>query len=154
MSDRTKLILAVTLGSVGLALGILGTVVAFDTKSDVKSNQEIATVVEARFAEAQKRQDELEASQVSGAEKLVNSLDSAEKNLIRKINGNARAINNLRKQLNTQAGQISSLEDKDRQLSNQIANLQKQVQRNFNQLSDRIDGLQRQITRLQSEINP
>jgi len=149
MSDRTKLILAITLGSVGLALGILGTIVAFNAKNEVKSNQEITSVVEAKFAEAQKRQDALEASQVSGAQKLVNSLSLAEKNLIRKINTNAGAIDSNRKRLNSQDRQIKALQATDQQLSSQITNLQKQAQKNFNELSDRIDQLVQRINRLQ-----
>jgi len=149
MSDRTKLILAITLGSVGLALGTLGTIVAFNAKNEVKSNQEITSVVEAKFAEAQKRQDALEASQVSGAQKLVNSLSLAEKNLIRKINTNAGAIDSNRKRLNSQDRQIKALQATDQQLSSQITNLQKQAQKNFNELSDRIDQLVQRINRLQ-----
>lgn len=149
MSDRTKLILAITLGSVGLALGTLGTIVAFNAKNEVKSNQEITSVVEAKFAEAQKRQDALEASQVSGAEKLVNSLSSKEKNLIRKTNTNASSIDSNRKRLNSQDRQIKALQATDQQLSSQITDLQKQAQRNFNELSDRIDKLTKRINRVQ-----
>jgi len=149
MSDRTKLILAITLGSVGLALGILGTIVAFNAKNEVKSNQEITSVVEAKFAEAQKRQDALDASQASGAQKLVNSLSLAEKNLIRKINTNDGAINSNRKRLNSQDRQIKALQATDQQLSSQITNLQKQAQRNFNELSDRINQLTQRTNRLQ-----
>lgn len=149
MSDRTKLILAITLGSVGLALGTLGTIVAFNAKNEVKSNQEVTSVVEAKFAEAQKRQDALEASQVSGAEKLVNSLSSAEKNLIRKINTNASSIDSNRKRLNSQDRQIKALQATDQQLSSQITDLQKQAQRNFNELSDRINKLTKRIDRVQ-----
>lgn len=151
MSDRTKLILAVTLGSVGLALGVLGTIVAFNTKSEVRSNQEIAQVVEERFADAQKRQDEREASQASEAQKLVDSLSNAEKNLLRKINNNSRSVVALRRRLNNQEQQIQALGTTDQQLATRITNLQRQVQRNFNQLSDRIDQLNQRVNRLQNE---
>jgi Mg2+ and Co2+ transporter CorA len=148
MSDRTKLILAVTLGAMGLALGTLGTIVAFNTKDDVQSNQEITTVVEEKFAEAQKRQDALEAKQVSGAERLVKSLSTSEQNLIRKINGTNRSIVNLRRRLNSQRQEIASLKTTDQRLSGEITDLQRQVQRNFNQLSDRIDRLSQRVDRL------
>lgn len=139
MSDRTKLILAITLGSVGLALGTLGTIVAFNAKNEVKSNQEVATVVEQRFAEAQKRQDELEAKQISGAEKLVKSLSAAEKNQLGKINSNAKSISSLRKRSNNQQQQIDSLKSTNQKQATQISNLQKQVQQNFNSLNNRLD---------------
>jgi Mg2+ and Co2+ transporter CorA len=145
MSDRTKLILAVTLGSVGLALGILGTVVAFNARNAVRSNQEIASVVEAEFAEAQKRQDQLEESQVSGAEKLVDSLSRSEKNQLGKIYSNAKATGRLRRRVNNQQGQIDALKSTTRQLSGQVSNLQSQTQKNFNRLNDRIDRTNQRI---------
>lgn len=145
MSDRTKLILAVTLGSVGLALGILGTVVAFNARNAVRSNQEIASVVQAEFAEAQKRQDQLEESQVSGAEKLVDSLSRSEKNQLGKINSNAKATGRLRRRVNNQQSQIDALKSTTRQLSGQVSNLQSQTQKNFNTLNDRIDRTNQRI---------
>ena len=120
MSDRTKLILAVTLGSVGLALGILGTVVAFNARSEAKSNQEITAVVEEQFLDAQKRQDKLEAGRVSKAEKLVANLSADEKSLLRRLNGNVRAIRVMRKRLNSQKQQIQGLKFNDQQLSGQL----------------------------------
>jgi hypothetical protein len=145
MSDRTKLILAVTLGSVGLALGILGTVVAFNARNAVRSNQEIASLVQAEFAEAQKRQDQLEESQVSGAEKLVDSLSRSEKNQPGKIYSNAKATGRLRRRVNNQQGQIDALKSTTRQLSGQVSNLQSQTQKNFNTLNDRIDRTNQRI---------
>jgi chromosome segregation ATPase len=150
VSDSTKLILALTLGSVGLALGVLGTVVAFNTRSEVKSNQEIASVVEERFAKAQKRQDELEARRVSEAEKLLANLSTAEKNLLRKANGNATAVGALRRRLNSQEQQIQALKSTDQQLSSTLSSLQRQVQRNFNELTDEIDRLTQRVNRLQT----
>jgi chromosome segregation ATPase len=149
MTDRTKLILAITLGSVGLALGILGTIVAFNTKNEVRSDREVSAVVNENFAEAQKRQDELEARQASEAEKLVNSLSASERGLIRRINGNIRAVGAIRKRLNRQERQIKGLESLDQQLSGEIASLQRQVTRNQNEVNDRVDRLNQRVTRLQ-----
>ena len=146
MSDRTKLILAITLGSVGLALGTLGTIVAFNAKDEVKSNQEVATVVEQRFAEAQKRQDDLEAKQISEAERLIDSLSQTEKNQLGKIDSNADSISSLRKQVNNQQDAIDSLKQTNRQQATQISNLQKQVQQNFNSLNNRIDKTNQRIS--------
>jgi chromosome segregation ATPase len=150
MTDRTKWILAITLGSVGLALGLLGTIVAFNARSDIKSNQEITAVVEAKFAEAQKRQDDLESRQVSEAEKLVNSLSASEKNQLGKIDNNVKSINGLRNRLNTQQQEIDSIKNTNQQQSKQISNLQTQVQNNFNSLNNRIDQLTQQVNRPQS----
>ena len=150
MSDRTKLILAVTLGSVGLALGILGTVVAFNARSEAKSNQEITAVVEEQFLDAQKRQDKLEAGRVSKAEKLVANLSADEKSLLRRLNGNVRAIRVMRKRLNSQKQQIQGLKFNDQQLSGQLTDTQGEIQRDFRQLDQRVDRLNQRINRLQT----
>ncbi len=150
MSDRTKLILAVTLGSVGLALGILGTVVAFNARSEAKSNQEITAVVEEQFLDAQKRQDKLEAGRVSKAEKLVANLSADEKSLLRRLNGNVQAIRVMRKRLNSQKQQIQGLKFNDQQLSGQLTDTQGEIQRDFRQLDQRVDRLNQRINRLQT----
>ncbi len=146
MSDRSKLILAITLGAVGLALGTLGTIVAFNAKNELKSNEEVTAVVEQRFAEAQKRQDEVEAQQVSGAEKLVDDLSRAEKNQLGKIDSNASSISSLQKQVSSQQSQIDALKSTNQKQSNQISNLQNQVQQNFNSLNNRIDKTNQRIS--------
>ena len=150
MSDRTKLILAVTLGCVGVALGALGTIVAFNARSEVKSNEAITAVVEQKFAEAQKRQDGLEASQASEAEKLVASLSNAEKNLLRKINSNSRSARALRKRLNNQEQQIQALQLTDQQLSGQLSDVQRQVRQDFREVNQRIDRLSQRVNRVQT----
>lgn len=146
MSDRTKLIVAITLGSLGVALGILGTVVAFDARNEADSNQEVASIVDQRFTEAQARQNRLEKKQASQAEKLVASLTEGEKNLVGKINSNADSISTLQKRVNRQQEQINSLKSTNASQSNQISNLQKQIQQNFNSLNDRIDRTNQRIS--------
>jgi chromosome segregation ATPase len=146
MSDRTKLIIAITLGSLGVALGALGTVVAFNAKSEADSSQQVAGLVDERFAEAQTRQDRLEEKQASQAEKLVANLTDGEKNLVGKIDSNGDSIATLRKRVNSQQEQINALKSTNRKQSNQISNLQKQVQQNFNSLSDRIDRTNQRIS--------
>ena len=146
MSDRTKLILAITLGSVGVALGILGTVVAFDAKNEADSNQEVVRLVDERFAEAQKKQDRRDRKQASQAEKLIAGLSEEEKSLLRKIDSNTDSISTLQKRVNSQQEQINSLKSTNQKQSTQISNLQKQVQQNFNSLNDRIDRTNQRIS--------
>ncbi len=146
MSDRTKLILAVTLGSVGVALGVLGTIVAFDAKNEADSNQEVAKLVDERFTKAQARQDRIEKKQASQTERLVASLSEEEKSLLRKIDSNTDSISTLQKRVNSQQEQINSLKSTNQKQATQISNLQKQVQQNFNSLSDRIDRTNQRIS--------
>lgn len=150
MSDRTKLILAITLGSVGLALGILGTVVAFNARSEAKSNQEITAVVEEKFLGAQKRQDKLEASRASEAEKLVANLTAEEKALLRRVNGGSRVIRSLRKRVSNQQQQIKQLRFTDRQLSGELGDLEAQLRQDFRELNQRVDRLSQRVNRLQA----
>ncbi len=145
MSDNTKQILAITLGSLGLVIGVFATIVAYNAKNASSSNAEVTKLVEQRFTEAQAKQDELEKNQVSQAEKLVQSLDQGEKSLVNKINSNAKQITTLQNQVDRQQNQINSLQSDNKQQANQISSLQNQVQSNFNKLNSRIDKTNQRI---------
>ncbi|MBK8295519.1 MAG: hypothetical protein IPK93_12505 [Solirubrobacterales bacterium] len=71
MSSNTKQILAITLGSLGLVLGIFGTITAYNAKQATENDNSVTTEVQTQFAAAQASQDAKEATQVSRAEKLI-----------------------------------------------------------------------------------
>jgi len=146
MSDSTKQILAITLGTLGLVIGVVAAIVAFNARDAANSNQEVTKLVDQRFTEAQTRQDALEKKQASDAEKLVAGLNRGERNLIGKINGNSRSISRLRQQNNNLKSQVNSLNQKNDSLSTQVTNLQDQAQKNFNSLSGRIDQANQRIS--------
>ncbi len=97
MSDSTKQVLAITLGTLGLVIGVVATIVAYNAKNAANSNEEVTRLVDQRFAEAQARQDKLEKQQASDAEQLVASLNRGEKSLIGKIDANQKSIAGLKK---------------------------------------------------------
>ena len=76
MSERTKLILAITLGSLGVALGLLATIVAFNAREEVDSDQQVSRQVDERFAEAQAKQDRREKEQASEAWRMTEATDN------------------------------------------------------------------------------
>lgn len=145
MSDATKQILAITLGALGLAIGIVATVVAYDAKNAANSNEEVTRLVDQRFAAAQARQSALEKKQASQAEKLVAGLTAGEKNLVRKINSNAASITALQQQNRKLASRINGLEGDYQSLSTEVSDLKSQVQKNFNTLNTRIDKVNQRI---------
>jgi chromosome segregation ATPase len=145
MSDSTKQILAITLGALGLAIGIVATVVAYDAKNAADSNEEVTRLVDQRFAAAQARQTALEKKQASQAEKLVAGLTRGEKNLVRKINSNAAAISSLQQQNRRLTSRVNSLAGDLQSLSTEVDDLKAQVQKNFNTLNTRIDKVNQRI---------
>jgi chromosome segregation ATPase len=147
MSDSTKQILAITLGALGLAIGIVATVVAYDAKNAASSNEEVTRLVDQRFAAAQARQNALEKKQASQAEKLVAGLTAGEKNLVRKINSNAAAINSLQQQNRKLNSRVNGLASDYQSLSTEVSDLRAQVQKNFNTLNARIDKVNERIDR-------
>jgi predicted nucleic acid-binding Zn-ribbon protein len=148
MSDNTKQILAITLGTLGLVIGVLAAVVAYNARDAANSDTEVTKLVNERFAEAQVRQDRLEQKQASDAEKLVASLNKGERNAVQRINANRKSLARLRNSTSALQSQVNSLENENRDLVNQLNNLQTQVQRNFNTLNSRIDKTNQRINNL------
>ncbi|MGK2956722.1 MAG: hypothetical protein ACSLFI_13775 [Solirubrobacterales bacterium] len=152
MSSNTKQVLAITLGSVGLVIGIFAMVTAYNAKQAANDDSEISAQVQSQFAAAQTRQDAREDAQASKAEELINGLSKSEKNLVKKINGNANAIKKLKKQNQNQNQKINTLTNRDNELENEISSLEKTVQGNFKTLSGRINRLSGEVQDLQTSL--
>lgn len=164
MSGNTKTTLAIVFGVVGILLGALGTITAYNAKSAVDSDAQMAAEVESlvdeRFKEAQARQDQMEADQHSQAEKFVNQLTKGEKNLLAKINGNHQQSNRLERKtrrLNRQVrklrNQLNTLNNRDRELTNEVAQVEAEQASEFDQLNKRINKTNRQIQRMQRQLS-
>ena len=164
MSGNTKTTLAIVFGVVGILLGALGTITAYNAKSAVDSDAQMAAEVESlvdeRFKEAQTRQDQMEAEQHSQAEKFVNQLTRGEKNLLAKINGNHRRTNKLqrgnrrlKRQVRKLRNQVNTLSNRDRELAGEVAQLEAEQASEFDQLNKRINKTNRQIQRLQRQLS-
>ena len=139
MSDRTKLVLAIAFGAVGLLLGIFATIVAVNARDAANSGEAVTEQVRTDFAASQAAQDAREQATVSKAEEFVNSLSSQDKGLIRKLRKTDRRVNSLRAEVTAfgadQADEfdrvnrrVSQTDQKVSRLKRQIANLREQVQ--------------------------
>lgn len=156
MSGNTKTTLAIIFGVVGILLGALGTITAYNAKDAVDSESaftsEVQAVVDQRFNEAQARQDQLEESQKSEAEKFVDQLTKGEENLLRKINGGHKATNRLRRQVRKLRNQVNSLKNRDRQLTSELNQLENEMANEYGQLNSRINKTNRQVQKLQRQV--
>ncbi len=157
MRGNTKLTLAIILGAAGLLLGVLGTLTAYNAKnavdSDINSAAEVQALVEDKFQEAQARQDQIEASQKTDAEKFVDQLTKGEKNLLGKINGNHNGIKKLRRQTRNLRSQLNTLQNRDRALSNEIDQIENDQNADYNQLNQRINRTNKNVQQLQNQVS-
>lgn len=157
MSGNSKVTLAIVLGAVGLLLGLLGTVTAYNAKqavdSDLSETGEVHALVEQKFQEAQSRQDKIEASQRSDAEKFVAQLTKGESSLLRKISGNHKDVNKLRRQTRKLRNQLNTLNNRNRELNNEIARVENDQNADYNQLNQRINKTNKQVRNLQNQVS-
>jgi chromosome segregation ATPase len=153
MTDRTKLILAITLGSLGLVIGIVAAITAFNAKSEADSDQDVISTVDQRFAEAQAKQDKLEKKQASDAETLVNSLTGKERSLVRQLNKQSKQIKNLQQKTRNNANSVDTLSSREREQSNEISNVENQQQSDVNSLNRKINNLTQRVNRLSKKVN-
>lgn len=156
MTGNTKATLAIVLGAVGLLLGILGTITAYNAKdavdSDANTSSQVQTLVEQKFQEAQAKQDQLEASQRSEAEQFVAQLTQGKKNLLQKINGNQRKIKKLQKKNRNLTRRVNSLESRDNEFAAELAQVENQQAADFKQLNQRINKTNNQVQQLQRQM--
>ena len=153
MTDRTKLILAITLGSLGLVIGIVAAITAFNAKSEADSDRDVISTVDQRFAEAQAKQDKLEKKQASDAETLVNSLTGKERSLVRQLNKQSKQIKNLQQKTRNNANSVDTLSSREREQSNEISNVENQQQSDVNSLNRKINNLTQRVNRLSKKVN-
>lgn len=152
MSSNTKQVLAITLGSLGLVIGVFAVITAYNAKNAVDDESAVTTQVKEEFAAAQTRQDALEASQASKAEKLIAGLSSSERNLISKISGNSKSIKQLRRKTRSLQQEINSLSSRDKELSSEVTQLSNRQQDDFNKLNGRINSTNKEVNQLQRNI--
>jgi predicted RNase H-like nuclease (RuvC/YqgF family) len=157
MSGKTKTTLAIVLGVVGILLGVLGTITAYNAKdaadSDVNSAAEVQALVETKFQEAQAKQDQLEASQKSDAEKFVSQLTRGNKNLLQKINKNHQRTKRLQRQFRNLRNQVNALKSRDKQFENEVAQVENDQDSDYAQLNQRVNRLNKQIQQLQNQVS-
>jgi predicted RNase H-like nuclease (RuvC/YqgF family) len=131
MSDRTKIILAMVFGALGLAVGIFATVVAVNARDEATSGEAVTEQVRAEFTASQAAQDAKEQASLSKAEKFVNSLSKEEGRLARKLRRTDRRLRSLETGVTAiEADQADEFDRVNRRISRtnqQVANLKRQV---------------------------
>jgi hypothetical protein len=131
MSDRTKIILAMVFGALGLAVGIFATVVAVNARDAANSGEAVTEQVRAEFTASQAAQDAKEQASLSKAEKFVNSLSKEEGRLVRKLRRTDRRVRSLETGVTAiEADQADEFDRVNRRISRtnqQVANLKRQV---------------------------
>lgn len=153
MTDRTRLILAITLGSLGLVIGIVAAITAFNAKSEADSEKNVISTVDQRFAEAQAEQDKLEKKQASDAETLINSLTGKEQSLVKRLNNQTNQIKSLRQKVRNNANSVDTLSSREREQSNEISSLENQQKSDVDSLNKRINNLNQRVKRLSKKVN-
>lgn len=152
MSSNTKQVLAITLGALGLALGILATVVAYNAKDAADSNASVTSQVQTEFAAAQAKQDAKEQAQVSGAERFVNKLSKSEKSTLKYVNQNAALVKKNTKAIKSLKKQINALESRDTELAAELSATEEDQRKDYNKLNKRIDNTNAALNQLQRSV--
>ena len=132
MSSNTKQVLAITLGALGLALGILGTVVAYNAKKAADDNVSVTSQVQTEFAAAQAQQDAKEQAQVSGADAAL-------------IKKNQKTVRSLKKQ-------ADSLQSRDAELAAELTATEEDQRKDYNKLNRRINNTNAEVNQLQRSV--
>lgn len=142
MTDRTKLIIAITAGLVGLVLAIFATIVAVNARNtaenDASVQAEVTSQVEARLDTALKEQAVKEQGQVSRAERFIRSLSKDERRALRLVAGQRASINALRRKVDAietdQADEFSRVNKRIDATNADLASLEQRVRRIQNEI--------------------
>ena len=142
MTDRTKLIIAVTAGLIGLALAIFATIVAVNAREKAESDASLQEQVSSQVDEALRQQARKERRQISKAERLVQSLSGSERKAVREIARMRRSIQALKVEVAgieaDQADEFSRVNGRVTSTNNQVAALSRRVSRLERELN--LDG--------------
>ena len=142
MTDRTKLIIAITAGLVGLVLAIFATIVAVNARNtagtDASVQAEVTSQVEARLDTALKEQAVKEQGQVSRAERFIRSLSKDERRALRLVAGQRASIRALGRKLDAietdQADEFSRVNKRIDATHAALATRERRVRRSQNEI--------------------
>lgn len=161
MSPRNLQILAIVLGTIGVLLGGLGAITAYNAKQAVRSDSELAADIKSSFEAEQAKQDALEKRQASDAEKFVADLSAGKKGLAKRIHANSRAIKVQTRQVRRLRARTAGLASRDRGLSDELTTTEAdlgnridKVNSRVNRINKRINNQQNQISRLRGFVSP
>lgn len=152
MSPRSLQILAIVFGVIGLLLGGLGAITAYNAKQSVRTDGELNADVRQAFEVEQARQDELEKRQASDAEKFVSELSAGKKSLVRRIQSNTASIRKLRRQTRNLGRQTRTLANRDRGLAGELAATESDLGSRIDRLNGRVNRVNRRMNDQQKQL--
>ncbi len=153
MSSNTKQVLAITLGSLGLILGIFAMVTAYNAKNAADEDKAVTTQVQTEFAAAQASQDAKESGQASRAEKLINGLSRGEKAVARRLNSNTKGVKQNKKQIRKLKQTTSTLTSRDRELDNELTQFENNTNNQIKNINQSIKQLQKNLNQLRNRVS-
>lgn len=139
MTDRTKLIIAVTAGLIGLAVAIFATIVAVNAREAANDDAAVQQQVSQQVSQSLRDQARKEAAQVSRAERFVQSLSRGERVAVREIVRLRRSVRSLKSEV---AAIEADQADEFSRVNNRI-----------DSTNNRVSALNRRVTRLENELN-
>ena len=142
MTDRTKLIIAVTAGLIGLAVAIFATIVAVNAREAADNESAVQQQVSDQVNQSLRDQASKEAAQLSRAERFVNSLSRGERVAVREISRLRRSVRSLKSEVAAieadQADEFSRVNNRIDSTNSRVSSLNRRVTRLENELS--LDG--------------
>lgn len=138
MSAGVKLILAMTLGAVGLILAILATVVALNAKNAADSDQATSAEIRQEVSEELDTRARQQKRGLNRVERFVNQLSKQEEGSLGSLKTVKRRVNRLSREVKAiESDQRAEYAELDRRIgatNRNVANLRQQVQRLRNRL--------------------
>jgi predicted RNase H-like nuclease (RuvC/YqgF family) len=133
VSDKTKQILAMALGGVGLAVAILATVIALNARETANSDQASSAEIQQQVTEELQRRAAAEKKELNQVERFVKELSEEEKGAVKSLGSLKRRVNQLSGEVKAvesdQKSEYSSLDRRIDETNQRIATLRKKLDR-------------------------
>jgi len=133
VSDKTKQILAMALGGVGLAVAILATVIALNARETANSDQASSAEIQQQVTEELQRRAAAEKKELNQVERFVKQLSEEEKGAVKSLGSLKRRVNQLSGEVKAvesdQKSEYSSLDRRIDETNQRIATLRKKLDR-------------------------
>jgi predicted RNase H-like nuclease (RuvC/YqgF family) len=147
VTDKTKQILAMTLGGVGLAVAVLATVIALNARDTANSDQASSAEIQQQVSDELERRAAAEKKELNRVERFVKQLSSEEKGAVSSLDKLNRRVNRIAREVKAvesdQKSEYSSLDRRIDETNQRVANLRQQVQ-----------SLRNQVNRLEADNGP
>lgn len=157
MTDRTKLIIAVTSGLIGLAIAVFATIVAINARDTAEGESEVQQLVtrevERRLDAEQRQRAREQDRRISAAEKFINSLDKGERRVLRNFVRQRRSIEKLNSEYARQRRSIGKLKSDLTTISSDQSDEFSLLSRRISNTQEDVSALENQVRRIRNELD-